>query len=140
MLVWETETVELILPFATVPASSTSADCLKNCVDEVAQIVMYHSLFIQLLSTARFFAVQVDCSDQAFRNLRYQAWLSNQPLNTEYTIHKIAEACGNHYVNLIDGAFEAMMDGLYITMLTSFIVMLRASGFNVPVFAQILGK
>ena len=122
--------VELVYPCPTVPAASTSASCMRECLDLCPQVKQLQTAAKQLMASA-YLGLEGDGSDGAFSNLKYEGWRETAPLPDDLDEQRLLQLCGNHQVHITEVLVEKLLgqDKQHVSKATSFIVLMRSGGF-----------
>ena len=141
------------VPIPAVPSRSTSASCVRQCLERVPQIADVNALDEQLCDRARVGAI-IDATDGAYGNRSYDAFKTKERRDVLATIADLEASgdvdtprpkvpplranvlCGSHTAHLTDKLVEALPDFFVrdqkktISRVSGFLSFLRSRNYH----------
>ena len=138
MIVFPNKTVELKYPVHDIPAQSTNAACVHNCLDKNEQTQEMQQLATDIMGTASVMAIEGDGCDRAAPNLKYEEWRKDHPQCEHFEGHRHKETCGNHGTALHSDLIEDYIAGDLLGKVGSCTTLFRTGGFLVRALSMLL--
>ena len=135
--VYETEIIEMHYPSTSVDITDTGCGALKTALEDAPSSKPQQDVAEAWMRTAEILALEADCFDGAYPNLKYQAHSELNPGPDNF--QRDSTWCGNHSTKISETVLDTIGDErAAIRKLTNTITLLRTNGFFIRVLSVLL--